>query len=405
MAALDFPASPTNGQLYPAAPNAQYIYNSTAGGPTTGAWESLPLVEAKTVTADVPPSTPQDGDQWFNTVDGTLYVYVVDIDGGQWVESQAPITANGYYSPNHLINGAMDIWQRGTSFTSTGYGADRWYLPISNATVSQETSDLPAGFRYGIKYVTTATGFAQFNQAIERDTVISLRGKTVTFSAYVKISGSFSGNWANQAYYSNSTDAYSSLTTIVPGSAKNVASSATSSWTRITNTFTVPSDAVGLRIENLPDVQSATGATVRMTGMQLEEGSIATTFRRNANSLQGELAACQRYFQTSYPYGATIGAASDKGFISAAGYYEHTTTSYIIWGTVFPVQMRSAPTVTAYSVNGGTVNKCTRDRIGVGSSDGNVAIDSVGTTGCRFVSDQGQLASYALVHYTASAEL
>ena len=297
---LDFPASPTNGQLYPAAPHAQYIYNSTAGGPSTGAWESLPMQSAKTVTDDVAPLNPADGDQWFSTVDGVLYIYVVDVDGGQWVESRSAIISDGYYSPNYIINGGMDIWQRGTSFTSTGYGPDRWYLPISNATVSQETSDLPVGFQYGVKYVTTGTGFAQFNQTLERTQVIPLRGKTVTFSAYVKISGSFSGNWATQALYSNSSDAYSSTTTLISGSAKNVATSATTSWIRITNTFVVPSDAVGLRIENLPDTQSASGVTVRMTGMQLEEGSVATPFRRNANSIQGELAACQRYYQQSW---------------------------------------------------------------------------------------------------------
>ena len=242
--------------------------------------------------------------------------------------------------PNYLINGAFDFWQRGSSFTSTAYTADHWYCPISGGTVSSETSDLPAGFRYGIKYVSSGAGqFAQFNQPIETDIMYALRGKTVTVSGWVKITGSFSGAWVSQALYSTSNDSYSSQTTSVSGSSKSVATAATTSWTRFTNTFTIPSDAVGLRIENLPQVAQPSGVTVRMTGLQLEEGSVATPFRRHALSLQGEFVACQRYYQTG-GFGGTYFLGSGNG--TGVGAHDYTFTP-----------MRVSPTITnTYFTNG-----------------------------------------------------
>ena len=50
---------------------------------------------------------------------------------------------------NGVINAAMNNWQRGTSFTATGYTADRWYFynGVAGRTVSRQTSGL-TGFQY-----------------------------------------------------------------------------------------------------------------------------------------------------------------------------------------------------------------------------------------------------------------
>ena len=65
---------------------------------------------------------------------------------------------------NVIVNGGMDVWQRGTSgfATSDGtYTADRWRHTSNNLTITQDT-DVPSGFRYSAKLVGTSdNSFAQ----------------------------------------------------------------------------------------------------------------------------------------------------------------------------------------------------------------------------------------------------
>jgi hypothetical protein len=52
-----------------------------------------------------------------------------------------------------------------------------------------------------------------------------------------------------------------------------------------------------MEIEISANQAGEANAFFEVTGFQMEVGTVATPFRRNANSLQGELAACQRYYQ------------------------------------------------------------------------------------------------------------
>ena len=78
---LDFPTSPTNGQTYNG-----YVYSSSVG-----AWQAKPAAQSPFYTSDTPPSNPVVGDSWFNTNDGTMYIYVNDGTSSQWVEHRSEI--------------------------------------------------------------------------------------------------------------------------------------------------------------------------------------------------------------------------------------------------------------------------------------------------------------------------
>ena len=80
--ALDFPSSPTNGQVY-----EQYVYDSSLPG-----WRSKGGAVAATYTSDTAPSGAVKGDMWYRTSDGTTYVYVVDGNSSQWVEIRSEVS-------------------------------------------------------------------------------------------------------------------------------------------------------------------------------------------------------------------------------------------------------------------------------------------------------------------------
>jgi hypothetical protein len=84
MPALDFPSSPTNGQIY-----EQYTYDSTKG-----AWRVTANPAATVVSSPTAPSSPVSGNLWLNTNDGVLFVYYNDGDTSQWVEVKSN-TASG----------------------------------------------------------------------------------------------------------------------------------------------------------------------------------------------------------------------------------------------------------------------------------------------------------------------
>lgn len=232
-----------------------------------------------------------------------------------------------YVSPNYIINGGMDIWQRGTSgtFASGQYSvADRWICGSSSTTISRDT-DAPTGFRYSLKIVAGSAN--SIYTRLEASNSAQLAGKAVTLSFYYKRTAG-TGNVDARFYYPSAADNFSSTTQI--GSTVVLSASPSSSWTRYTTTVTMPSNVVnGLQVL----INNDGNTTSFIAGVQLEEGSTTTPFRRNGNSIQGELAACQRYY---------VVIASGNGQMVTNVMVYNTTSLYGVLS--FPVPMRTAPT-------------------------------------------------------------
>lgn len=207
-------------------------------------------------------------------------------------------------SGNAIINGAFDIWQRGTSVNAGvfTYVSDRWATVATHSggtvaytkqTFTPGSSPISGVPNYIRMTATSPTG-ASANTLYQRiEDVNSFAGQTVTLSFYAKADAtrSIAINPFQDFGSGGSSQVGITGTTV----------SATTTMQRFSYTFAVPSitgKTVGtssyLGIELQFPVN--TTSTFEITGVQLEAGSSATAFKRNASSIQAELAACQRYY-------------------------------------------------------------------------------------------------------------
>jgi len=84
--AVDFPTSPSNGQTFTSG-NITYTYNATAGLWNSAASGASGGGGSSVTVSDTAPTSPSDGDMWYNSLDLNLYVYYNDGSSSQWVQS------------------------------------------------------------------------------------------------------------------------------------------------------------------------------------------------------------------------------------------------------------------------------------------------------------------------------
>lgn len=315
--------------------------SDTNGYLMQGVWV---FADAAARTAAV--TSPQEGNMSYLKSTDSLEYY----SGSAWVA----VDTTGVIPPivsgkNALLNGALDIWQRGTSITmsSTAYGADRWsaYSTFSGGTVSRQTTSDTTNLPF-IQYCarvqrdngSTNVNTRYFYQSMETANCIPFVGKKVTLSFYARSGANYSstsGNLEVKLGTGTGTDQnWVSYTGLAYAINQNV--TLTTTWQRFTITT---ASAIATTVNELtvafgttPTGTAGANDYFEITGIQLESGSSATDFSRYSPTLQGELAACQRYYQSS---GANV---LWSGNVTNTVAYYNTAQ--------LPVVMRTAPTVT-----------------------------------------------------------
>jgi hypothetical protein len=261
---------------------------------------------------------------------------------------------------NAIINSGFDIWQRGTSLASVAaynnYTADRYPFNFgtnTTATISRQltndTTNLPF-IEYCARMqrnsgATTVANLA-IHYTLENLDSARFAGQTVTFSFYARAGANYSSasNVLNIAFASG-TGTDQSIANGLTGQTNFISSTATltTTWQRFTYTGTVPTTAtqIGFLAYALTSGTAGANDYYEMTGLQLELGSTATAYSRNAGTIQGELAACQRYY-----FRAGLDASGAYGVLGNSGYTNSTTNSNVTFN--LPVHMRVTPTAIDY---------------------------------------------------------
>jgi hypothetical protein len=274
------------------------------------------------------------------------------------IEAEIANIATPLYT-NALVNGAFDVWQRGTSFSS-GAGVvttvDRWQIirggGVANGEVTQGTP--PTGFRYCARVGRTAgdasTQVIFFSQCLETADSIPMAGKTVALSFQARAGANYSGGdmvvgiatgtGTDQNVFSGYTGRADPLTG---------AATLTTSYQTFTYTATIPSTATELCVyfDYTPSGVAGAADYVEIAAVQLEIGSEATSFAYEP--FQTTLDRCARYFQKSFPYATTpaqnagtTGAHVFSGRVAGA-------VANIVDSVQLSPRMRTTPTVTFYN--------------------------------------------------------
>ena len=278
-------------------------------------------------------------------------------------------TATGFgesLRPNaqpYMINGNFGVWQRGTSFTTSVYTADRWLQDLSGATatVTREAhtvgqTDVPYDPKYYLKQnVTTGDANGGMLYRIEDvDTVIG----TFTLSFYAKGVNPGGGNLdivIQQNFGSGGS-------TTVALTEQDL--TLTASWQQFVFTGTLASisgKTVGTSsfiqfIFKQPADDSATDAwNLQISQIQFESGTFtsATLPAFQTESYGDNLARCQRYYYKII----------DTGYFGV-GNIDGSNDAQIL--CQFPTTMRTAPTAletsgtaTDYYIRTTSNNTCT----------------------------------------------
>ena len=289
---------------------------------------------------------------------------------------------------NSIINGGFDIWQRGTSVTlaTNSYSTDRWFSIYNvNSTVSRQTTGVPVGSQYCARMTYTGAGAIAFQAtALESPMVASIAGKTVTFSVRLRRNATFSTTLTlsiekNATANTSTGGTWSNVQTLLVSNASLPTGTTSADWYLASVTATIPNDgtANGVRVSVNEGATGSSGAYWEMAQAQLEVGSTVTSFSRAGGTIQGELAACQRYYWRSGNIG-TAYSVYGQGIC-----FSSTLTSALI---VMPVTLRTFPTSVDYSnlQFSDTTNVFVPTNISINASKSNygvVVLDGGGLTG------------------------
>ena len=298
---------------------------------------------------------------------------------------------------NLIINGAMQIWQRGTTIDSISNGSylcDRWRVSHSgldgNVDVDRST-DVPSGYGFGFSQKISvdasessldAADNLRMSQRMEGQNVQSLKKGTsnaepVTVSFWVKSSVASANYQVGLRDEDNDRDNAKSYTISSVNTWEHKSVTFVGDTTGVLDNDNLRSFDLDFRIDagtnftsgtfyngtwgagsNTQKVNASTGFLESsspewyITGVQLQIGEVATAFEHR--SFADDLAACQRYFCKTFPTTtAPVQNGGNNGSLIAVASGTATAPNRAFSVAFnYPVEMRASPTVTTFNPAG-----------------------------------------------------
>ena len=318
---------------------------------------------------------------------------------------------NNLSNRNLVINGAMEVAQRGTSFTNVGsqeYTLDRFVTLHSYGGTQMgvsQSSTSPDGFsnsyKLDVNTADTSIGAAEFvfiRHKLEAQNLQQLAygtsgAKSITLSFYVRsnVTGTYaiclqqkdnSSKQVNGSYTINSADTWERKTFTYAGDTSGVINNDTGTGFEILwylaagsnrnsgtarSTFTAHNQA-DEAAGHTANILSSTSNNFHLTGVQLEANDATSDFEHI--SFAEDLRLCQRYF-----YMMVNASDGQKPVLTATCY----TDGSLFGQRSFPVTMRANPSV--YQVSSSAYYRAYGDN--TSRTGDSVSISVSGTTGCE----------------------
>lgn len=265
---------------------------------------------------------------------------------------------SGFYR-QAIINGNFDVWQRGISFNTGSYNADRWALWYDGAmavTVSKQEfikgqNEVPNNPKNFLRIqAASASGQTTSNicQAIEGGCRL-FSEKKVTLSFYAKSNIARNISTSLKQYFGSGGNPSSTVML----SSQTIA--LTTAWKKFTLTFTLPTvsgkvfgtnDDEYLQVcINMP---LNTSFTFDLAQVQLNVGEIALPFI--PKTFEEELLNCMRFYEKSYPYNKYAASGTSEGEYNLS--LGSNNAGQFVATVLFKVPKRIKPTVSLYAFNG-----------------------------------------------------
>lgn len=335
--------------------------------------------------------------------------------------------ATGFGFKNRIINGGMDIAQRGTSFTSTSsannddtYVLDRFYILSDGNDIIDvtQTTTVPTGAKFSIGLdVETINKKFGIAQIIENANCFDAIGGAVTLSFQAKVSSTTNLDNVKCAIVAWSGTADTVTSDIIsawniegtnPTLIANATYENTPANLNVTTSFATYSVTATVDTASTSNIilfiwsdvtTTSLGEFLHITNVQLEKGSTATSF--DYRPYGTELALCQRYYEKSYDIATTPGTSTDTGALLVIS---PGNVNRVFGSIQLRVSKRGSPTYTIYSTTGASGN--VRDITAAADKAVSLAT-TAGENGVGIVSTAGisAVTNTVAFQYTASAEL